>query len=571
MITCINEAEVKRIKSKFNTFYIELENSGSKNKLNTAYTALLSALKNSYQHALLHTQTAICALDTVNKNIKEIHTTTSIPLTDFTINHEDTFRYMKLRTPQVNTENTALIAFQNKKGNIATVKIGRIFSALYQDLINIMPELKILVDFVAENVTQDYVKARELTCSDWELFVSSDPKAFQYAYLKWDWNTSTSCMAQDEWEINDAKKLRSEENVCISDNPHCQFYTDLINENGDKIQVNIAMLLDKSSCVAARCLLWWVGEQEWYADRVYYNERVHADILIQKLYNENLIKYNKIIGCGCRDTLAIVDKNNDPVSKNIIRRWRILVKLDYNDPIAYMDTFKYYHHNEGYITPYGYDLWSYPAHTSKHDGILDGCKKHLRMDDCDHCGTPIFHTGGDSNHYEFIDDVYLCPACAAKYVFTCDECGERRYGTQRTLDGNTYCESCYDDLVTVCDGCHNRVLKDSIRIIGAEGYCDRCYASLFIRCDECDDIIRKSDAVKHENHAYCETCYNDLFAVCSNCGSIISRGEDPLDRKYDSCPNCYNTLTEDEQDTPPMTVKPYPIFVPAANAVSVNP
>lgn len=97
-------------------------------------------------------------------------------------------------------------------------------------------------------------------------------------------------------------------------------------------------------------------------------------------------------------------------------------------------------------------------------------EEHTRV--CDHCGSRIW-----LNDVYGDDDVTLCRNCLETYYETCYECGRlvEYTSVRHDDDGETYCESCYNQLHVDPDGVQSYWFKpdpifygDGPRFMGVE-------------------------------------------------------------------------------------------------------
>lgn len=73
----------------------------------------------------------------------------------------------------------------------------------------------------------------------------------------------------------------------------------------------------------------------------------------------------------------------------------------------------------------------------------------------------------------------------------CANCGELlEIESMKEVDGNYYCEDCFNELFTVCGNCGRTVAKDSVTLVNIgcddEQYvCRECLQRYCFRCGDC--------------------------------------------------------------------------------------
>ncbi|MDD6735214.1 MAG: amidoligase family protein [Clostridiales bacterium] len=98
-----------------------------------------------------------------------------------------------------------------------------------------------------------------------------------------------------------------------------------------------------------------------------------------------------------------------------------------------------------------------------------------------------------------------------KEELVCSVCGEDLGGNSvHELDGQLFCDRCFDEQTVECDCCHERILRDD-----AEGnediiLCSHCYDYSYTNCENCGCLIRRDDANYYDDYPYCDECYTKL-------------------------------------------------------------
>ncbi len=99
-----------------------------------------------------------------------------------------------------------------------------------------------------------------------------------------------------------------------------------------------------------------------------------------------------------------------------------------------------------------------------------------------------------------MNHMYTCAHCGRQYpIFSMLCCGE-----------DMFCESCADELTSVCDECGERFYTNSEndRSDDMRNLCRRCFNRSFTTCERCGRVIRREDA------HYSASFDQDLCAAC---------------------------------------------------------
>ena len=107
---------------------------------------------------------------------------------------------------------------------------------------------------------------------------------------------------------------------------------------------------------------------------------------------------------------------------------------------------------------------------------------------CSNCSDTV--TNGDSVGNEY------CDSCG----FYCENCDEASSTEDSyTVDGNSWCRSCYENDTFYCYGCDTSY-PDSYDYSPVQDntYCDSCYSSLAYWCGECDESFLDDDPCRHQ-------------------------------------------------------------------------
>lgn len=99
--------------------------------------------------------------------------------------------------------------------------------------------------------------------------------------------------------------------------------------------------------------------------------------------------------------------------------------------------------------------------------------------------------------------------------FTSDDNNENYWELYGYPDGVYKCEWCgkiihYEDEVTTCSECGMILCADCARNVDGDDYCERCYENNFIECENCGEVIAVDNVwTTVDGRHLCEECYNE--------------------------------------------------------------
>lgn len=173
------------------------------------------------------------------------------------------------------------------------------------------------------------------------------------------------------------------------------------------------------------------------------------------------------------------------------------------------------------------------------------------------------YSGNDINEEEaiYVEDYgYIHPdevqdAIDDGILVRCYDCGDLilREDSHVGADDELYCESCWDDLFTLCEHCDHVMWREnatavhdgSSRRSGYELWCERCVDDDAERCEHCDEYFSRDDMYEvHDVGWVCQDCYDDYdYVCCEECGEYFTR--DAVEYDEDTgCNYCYDCLRE---------------------------
>ena len=74
------------------------------------------------------------------------------------------------------------------------------------------------------------------------------------------------------------------------------------------------------------------------------------------------------------------------------------------------------------------------------------------------------------------------------------------------VNGNVYCEDCYNSETVSCDWCHERFPCSDDHGDEEMCVCGRCYDNHFYHCTRCGRLVSDNDACWHDDDPYCDDC-----------------------------------------------------------------
>ena len=169
------------------------------------------------------------------------------------------------------------------------------------------------------------------------------------------------------------------------------------------------------------------------------------------------------------------------------------------------------------------------------------------------------------------ETVNVCADCAEALGFVqCADCGEwiPEDEARITADGDTICESCYDDDYFTCEDCgeihpNSELVEVNPGTYGVTYVCESCADRNYYKCEECGEYF--SDDRIHEDHCgtvICDDCYERYdYVTCEDCERIV-RYDDANYCESDGCYYCDNCVDDhnDSGDFHNYGYKPEPEF-----------
>lgn len=113
--------------------------------------------------------------------------------------------------------------------------------------------------------------------------------------------------------------------------------------------------------------------------------------------------------------------------------------------------------------------------------------------------------------------------------------------------------------IIVCSHCGCKI-EGTPLIVEGDYFCEECYESETFTCDHCQERTLMSNAVSDENTMICQNCYDDYYRRCERCRCLIHDNDVYWLGDYPYCRDCYDEEEEDNEYIHEYGYKPAPIF-----------
>lgn len=172
---------------------------------------------------------------------------------------------------------------------------------------------------------------------------------------------------------------------------------------------------------------------------------------------------------------------------------------------------------------------------------------------CTHCGKPV----DDPLFPLVVNGNAYCNACYEELFTECFHCG-RPVLRDDAVDhvDVAYCPDCFDNQFTTCEACGCVVPRSDAHSYRGDDYCFDCYCDNFYTCDGCGEVLPDFDAVFVGYDVYCPSCYHDRFTTCAGCGCEVETEESVSYDGEDFCASCARSFDRIQS----YTYKPVPNF-----------
>lgn len=157
------------------------------------------------------------------------------------------------------------------------------------------------------------------------------------------------------------------------------------------------------------------------------------------------------------------------------------------------------------------------------------CGQEIDTDDAHDCGGATYCR----------DCVIFCHCCDSAVPLD---------DARTSADGDSYCESCYDDTFTTCEHCHCEISRDDANSNeDGNDYCSDCYHDLYATCEHCGcEVTRDESPCSDNGEYYCDSCYSDRYTTCDACDCELSRDDAVYVRDGVYCESCASEQSDGE-------------------------
>lgn len=137
-------------------------------------------------------------------------------------------------------------------------------------------------------------------------------------------------------------------------------------------------------------------------------------------------------------------------------------------------------------------------------------------------GTHLVITNG-SGHY-CVDNTDGSVGCDTQ---ECEHCGCTIYDGDDTYEvqGNTWCESCYENESFYCECCNEQHNNNNARSTIDGEVCRWCRQEYYTCCEDCDEYFHNDDIIWHDGDPYCQSCFDEKFSFCEGCGDTFNKDD----------------------------------------------
>jgi len=187
------------------------------------------------------------------------------------------------------------------------------------------------------------------------------------------------------------------------------------------------------------------------------------------------------------------------VLSTILDKDVVTKKIDvYNDD----DNF-YVNSGRGIALTYNQNLTSFELGLDIDNSYCSHC-------DCSCLAEDLFHFNG----YDY------CESCYNEQITVCACCNNENYSEDMLYvdDGNEYvCEDCYNYEYSSCEFCNEAHKNENMTSTSDGSVCEYCYDYQYSLCYHCDEAHRNDCIEQIDDKNYCDYCKNELFSYCDEC------------------------------------------------------
>ena len=242
-----------------------------------------------------------------------------------------------------------------------------------------------------------------------------------------------------------------------------------------------------------------------------------------------------------------------------------VLDLQYCKRMYWGSNYIYVNNNKVYVlSNHKYTRGTYEMAQPSADRRLNSCRDcgaflEPRQKECDFCGGCMKHgcynCGEDIDGEDYVyNGHHYCEECFYERYSYCDGCGEAidRDDSYHVEDYGNYCESCWNRRFRTCDSCEEDVHRDNVywarnRYGDEIPLCEYCRDSNYTYCEVCGDYYPNDDVADFDGKMMCNHCYDRHTATCFECGKTVWKADAMISARRGAgsvyeCDECWDKL-----------------------------
>lgn len=97
----------------------------------------------------------------------------------------------------------------------------------------------------------------------------------------------------------------------------------------------------------------------------------------------------------------------------------------------------------------------------------------------------------------------------------------------------------YDETI-YCSSCCCELENDDYHTVEGENFCNNCFDDETFECECCHDVFLKKNNYGNDDNIICKSCFNNEYHRCCYCGRIIHDDDTYWSSDYPYCSYCYD-------------------------------
>lgn len=126
----------------------------------------------------------------------------------------------------------------------------------------------------------------------------------------------------------------------------------------------------------------------------------------------------------------------------------------------------------------------------------------------------------------------------------CAHCGQPIEGEAIECRGRTYCETCADELLFICEECDEwEMQENAVEVVDLRGWrrrerfvCSDCFDAEGFECEECGTRFLGTPRTSREGDVICPDCAESVYYFCDECDSYVR--SEHYDGDEETCTFC---------------------------------